>query len=323
MKNSALLKLAGVFTAVLMCVCLFAACGAKSADSYYSNGTEYKSTADYDAEDSAQTFSEENSVVSEQRKLIRNVSLTLETKDFSEFTDAFEKEVGLTGGYIESQSENANRTRGYRSGNYVVRIPADKLDDFLSAVSDISTVLYKSSETEDVTDAYIDVESRIAALETEYDSLLALLEKADSLSDIIKIQDRLSEVRGDLESYKARIKSYDSKIQYSSVTVSVREVEYTSADDKGFWEETGDKIAENFGIVADGLRSFAIFIIGSVPFLAVIAVVLAIVLIIVKAVSGKKRRRRNKSKANGTGKANYPERQNEDNGSENAGDSRQ
>lgn len=298
MNRYGLMKLCTLIAAVVVSASLLCSCNAGSTSDKFSGfADEFDDYAAFDEKADVE-FSSLNSSLTAERKLIRNASMTLETKDFDKFSADFEQKISEIGGYIESQSENMSANRNYRHADYVARIPAEKLDEFLSAVSDISTVIRKNSGLDDVTDSYIDTESHIAALEAEHESLLALLDRAESLSDIMSIQKRAAEVRAELDSYKARIKSYDNRIAYSSVSVSVSEVERTSAVDKGFFETVAEDISGNFGIVVDGLRSLAIFLLGSIPFIIVIAVVAVIVIVIVKASVKSYRRNRDKSDGN-------------------------
>ena len=89
----------------------------------------------------------------------------------------------------------------------------------------IGTVTYTNKSSEDVTLDYIDVESRIEALEVEQERLLTLLESAQDLESVIQLESRLSEVRYQLESYHSAKNRYDSLIDYSTVHLSVREVQ--------------------------------------------------------------------------------------------------
>lgn len=76
------------------------------------------------------------------------------------------------------------------------------------------------------------------ALETEQERLLALLEKAENVEDIITIENRLSDVRYELENYESQIRLLDNQIDYSTVYVDISEVSrVTDTGKQGFFEE--------------------------------------------------------------------------------------
>lgn len=225
------------------------------------------------------------------RKLIRNADLDVETKTFDAFHDAVYKKTAALQGYVE-----ASDTGAYGSARYerlTLRIPADSLDEFLQSVAELGTVTSQETSVQDVTDRYIDVKSRLAALETEQQTLLDLLKKAEDLTEILEIQDRLAEVRGSLESYKAQLQALDSQIDYSTVTMFVSEVErVTPQNAKGFFAEVKQNLSENLYAIGQGARSFAIWFLSSLPnialFLLAVGAVVGVVLLI------RRRRRRRK-----------------------------
>ena len=224
------------------------------------------------------------------RKLIRNAELDVETKSFDEFHDAVLKQTAALQGYVESSDSGAFSTLRY--AHLVLRIPADSLDAFLQNVAELGTVTSQETSVQDVTDKYIDVKSRLAALETEQETLLALLKKAENLTEILEIQDRLTEVRGSLESYKAQLQLLDSQIDYSTVTITVNEVErLTPQEQKGFFAEVRQNLAENLYAIGQGARSFAVRFLSSLPYILIWLLVIGAVVCIVLLVRRRRRRR--------------------------------
>ena len=244
------------------------------------NGTYYDSSA---SGTTAATGS-----VSDNRKIIKNAHLSIQTKDLEAFMIGVNQSVSSCGGYTEELHEYNSSDNEPLSASVVYRIPADKLDSFLEQISKLGSVESKEITQSDVTDSYIDTESRIKALETEEKALLALLEKSDVLADIISVQDRLTQVRGELESYKAQLKSYDSQIDYSTVSISVSETERIVKSDGSFSSQVKEKFTKSLYNLGKFFTSFAINFIGGLPYIVIIAVVAVIVIIIIK------KRRKNK-----------------------------
>ena len=224
------------------------------------------------------------------RKLIRNADLSVETKTFDDFHAGVMQKTASLGGYVESSDVGAYSTHRYEQ--LVLRIPADSLDAFLQSVAELGTVTSQNTSVQDVTDKYIDVKSRLAALETEQETLLALMKKADKLTDILEIQDRLTEVRGSLESYKAQLQALDSQIDYSTVTMTVNEVErVTPPETEGFFAEVRQNLSENLYSIGQGLRSFAVWFLSSLPYILIWLVLIGVAVVIVVVIVRRRRRK--------------------------------
>ena len=142
------------------------------------------------------------------RKIIKNGDLSVQTREFDEFITNLNQAILATGGYVEASSVNGNsyNKSRMRSADITARIPAENLDAFCDQVSDLGNVTYRNLYTRDVTLTYVDLESHVKALRTEQQTLMALLEKAETVEDIITIQSRLSEVLYEIESYESTLR---------------------------------------------------------------------------------------------------------------------
>ena len=245
------------FSVLLLCLALvfsLASCGAAESMDNYTGG--YK-------ENMSDNSNPNNDLL--ERKIIRRVSMDMETRDFDELADSLTRAVASVGGYTESA--NVYSRSGSRHASYVFRIPSANLDAFLSSLSTLGNVLSRSENAEDVTLAYVDTESRIRALKAEETALLEMLEKSENLSDLMSVRSRLTDVRYQLDSYESQLRKYDSLIDYSTVSVSVSEVERLSNIRGGVWTQIGDDFMDNVYAIADGAVAFFIWFVGSLPVL--------------------------------------------------------
>lgn len=267
-------------------------------------GYSSKSTAAYDsaepeeaAENSAAASgkkSDYNAIAdASSRKLIRDATLEIETEKYDDFTSELNKAILKSGGYVQSSSESGN-TYNYTNSRFMqmtVRIPAENLDTFLNSVSTIATVTSKEISVKEITGQYISTQSRIKALEAEYDALLNILKKADKVEDLITLQDRLTSVNAELERNKTTLKTYDEQIAYSTVTMSIDEVQRvtTTTENRTFGQELRSRLSDNLYDISEGARSFALWFISSLPYILIFAVIAVVVLIIVRHIlKGKK-----------------------------------
>ncbi len=227
------------------------------------------------------------SVTDTSRKLIKTVNLSLQTTEFNSVLESISARTTELGGYIESSSVSGNSYyyESTRYAYYTIRIPSDRLDEFVDVVGDLGNVTYKSESVEDVTLEYTDVESRKTALETEQERLLELLEEAENMEDLLAIESKLSEVRYELESYGSQLRVLDNQVDYSTVYVDVDEVErITETAEKGFFGQIADRFNDSLYSVGKGLRNFVIVFVGSLPVLAVWAVVIAVIVLILRRI---------------------------------------
>lgn len=227
------------------------------------------------------------------QKLIKTVSMSMETKEFDTLLENIRKQVEEIGGYIESSDVSGSSYYSSWSTRYAymtLRIPADKLDGFVTIVSDLGNVTNKNESIQDITLQYVDVESHKKALITEQERLMELLEQAESMEDIIAIESRLSQVRYELQSYESTLRTYDNQVDYSTVTIDINEVEreIKVPEKLSFFEEVQYRLSDNIYAIEQGVREFAIWFLSSLPYLVIWAVVIVVLVLLVRKLFWKK-----------------------------------
>lgn len=223
------------------------------------------------------------------RKLIKTANLTVETKNFDEFIAELEANITALGGYLSSTSINGSSYdyNRVRYANLTVRIPADTYDAFVSGVSGYGNVTYQSESVDDVTMAYVDTESRIKAYETEYATLLEILEKAETLTDVLTIQNRITEVTYQLESYRSQLRKYDDLISYCTVYINVDEVvELTEIKEPPatLGQRMIRGLKDTWADITDDAEDFAVWFVSSLPLLVIYAAVIIVAVLVLKKV---------------------------------------
>lgn len=232
--------------------------------------------------------SDETSPAPVERKLIRNVSMNLETREFDALTKSISDAVTFFGGYMEQADVSGNSLywsgeRSNRYSNITARIPENKLDAFLTEVSSQGNVTYKNESVQDVTLQYTDITSRKKTLQMEQERLWELLEKAESVDAVIALEARLSEVRYQLESIESQLRTLDNQIVYSTVYLSIQEVQVlTSTDPDTIPVRIQKGLSRSFNTLKISSVDFLVWFISSLPILAVFAVLVFIAIIILK-----------------------------------------
>ena len=240
----------------------------------------------------------ENTIIDNELKIIKSANVDIRVKAFDDTMDAIRAEVDAKNGYVESSNSYVyntwwvgNEKISTRQGYITIRVPAEDYSEVFEYVKTLGTVENESESTDNVTSAYIDTESRMEAKKTEAARLVELLAKAESVDDIISIEGRLSEVRGEIDSYTSQLKSWDKQVNYSTISITVTE----EADEtfSNVSPDLGTRIKNSFirGInrFTNGLENLAVGFVGSIIYIAIIVI---IIVAVVAAVKKKIRKRR-------------------------------
>lgn len=268
---------------------------AESVEIAYDSGLSAAAGEPAPAEDDAAADPNSAAAAKAARKLIRTVNLNVETTEFDDLLASITQFVEASGGYIE-QSDLSGRSisggNGRRYASVTARVPAAQVDAFLSQMSEKSNVTYRSENVQDVTLQYTDIESRKKSLTIEQERLWELLEKADSLDAVIALEERLSEIRYELERFESQLRTYDNQVDYSTVYISIDEVAvFTPTEPDSVMTRIQKGFTRNLKNVGNGFVDFFVWFVSSLPTLLVWAVLIVIVVLIARAVI--KRIRRN------------------------------
>ena len=178
-------------------------------------------------------------------KLIRRAELSIQTEQFDESAEALKKLTADCGGYFENANLYGGSRRDVnasRRGEYTVRVPAEKYDLFLSGAGELGYVTNKNESSEDIGERYYDTEARLKTQRTKQERLLALLEKAETMEDIIALEGALSDVELQIELYSSDLNRYDALISYATIQVYLNEVGQITQD-VGETSSLGERMA--------------------------------------------------------------------------------
>lgn len=224
------------------------------------------------------------------RKVIKTVRKDIETKEFDKAVNFITERTSKEKGYIQSSNTSGGKVSdsnyvGNRYGEFILRIPVDKLNSFLKDVETIGVIMSSSENGDDITAQYFDTEARVKTLKIQEDRLLAILEKSEKLSDVIELEKRLSEVRTEIENLTGTLKRYDNLVALATVTITIREVqEVTELKTKpiGFGEKIVTAFKDSAKTLYEIMKGLVLVIVSVIPFAAVGAVVFIPLRFIVK-----------------------------------------
>ena len=303
--------LAACAAAVLSVSVLFAACASSSGGVNAGDSARFTGAASAAAQAPAaglggekglaQADTAENAAASEpitselqkqlsQQKIIERLSYRIETLEFEKSLAALQSLCTELGGYIQESSvdgDGATYKNTLRGAHYVLRIPQENLQKFKDGAGEIGSVLNFTSSSENVTEQYYDIESRLKSLRTQEERLLELLKKSGAMADIVELEKALADVTTQIEQLTSSQRQYDALISYSTVTVDLNEVAKPTQIDKTP-VTLGERIAYQFKLSVRSLANFGegalVAVIGGLPIILFFAVLIVLAVLIVRAV---------------------------------------
>lgn len=147
------------------------------------------------------------------RHIIYVANLTVSVFNLEEAVAKAETLPESLGGYVHSMD----------AGTLVLRVPAKKLRQALTDLAALGVVEHRSLSAQDVSAEYVDIESRIRALETTQKQLLELMGKARTVDEALHVRQALDGVTAELEVLKGRMRQLDNLIAYSTINVTLME----------------------------------------------------------------------------------------------------
>ena len=274
-------------TAAALLLGSLAACGQKSAEpadavpqraayspAYDTGDTSYETSMPVALSGNSKSAGGASIALPENRKWVITMNLSAETENLDNALEQLSAKILELGGYVESQSVtgSAADTGRSRYAYLTVRVPADKVDGFAEDVSGMTNLVSSSRSVEDITLSYTDTEGRLNALKAEETRLLELMEQAETMSDLLDIEERLTEIRYQLENYASTLRLYDNQVDYATVELRVNEVEkYTPAEERGFWQRIADGLGDSIVNLGQSIVDFISWLIIDLPYLLVIA----------------------------------------------------
>ncbi|MBQ4598849.1 MAG: DUF4349 domain-containing protein [Clostridia bacterium] len=297
-------KLALISLATVLCLS-FSACGTAAKDSMAVTAPSNSGNKSYYfvAEDSADTLYSESleygtvtgstsSAVVQEEKLVYTSYVTLETEEFETATDSLHSTIKSLGGIIISENAynlNSVNRAGYRSLEMTVRIPQESYDTFLSGLSESYNVASIRNTVDNLTETYYDNENRLRSYRIQEERLFAMLEKAETVEEMLRIEERLCEVQYQIEALTNTQRTIDNDVKYATFHLNLEEVtKYTSPVPKTFGDRLGETLTDSGETFLEVLESLLFAFIYLAPYLAIFAVILVVVLLCVKR-SNKKR----------------------------------
>jgi hypothetical protein len=208
------------------------------------------------------------------RKIIYTAMINLIVEDFTKADQDLIQLVKTYKGYVIS-SEVSGSPGAPRTGQWKVRVPIDQFDPFRAALAKLGEPERSSTDSQDVTEEYYDVEARIKTKKAEEASLLKLLENTTGkIEDILAVRRELSRVREEIERHQGRLQVLAKLTAMSTLTINLRErSSYQPPEAADFGTTVGRTFSDSWLALVGLGKGVVIFVTALIPWLPVLALV--------------------------------------------------
>ena len=223
------------------------------------------------------------------QKIVYTGNLRIQTLEYDKSAASIRQKIKEAGGFSESESERDNNYYwySYNGGNgstryldITARIPSEKFESFINSLSGDGKIMSRSVNAENISQVYANKETYKKSLEIEQERLLEMMDKAQTIEEMITVESRLSEVERQLNVYKTDLAQMDKDVEYSTIYISLEEV-------KRYSEEThtltfAEELKYAFDDAISSFRNFCedvvLFVVRNFPFLIIFVIILVLII---------------------------------------------
>jgi uncharacterized lipoprotein YehR (DUF1307 family) len=212
------------------------------------------------------------------QKIIYSAALTMEVEEIESAKTALKNAIHQSGSYILQFQDT--KQSGEVGSTYTIKVPADGFMPFIDRIGEIKHSHFETNVNgKDVSEQYVDTESRLKAKQLVETRLLVMMEQATKADDLLKFSDQLSAVQEEIEVLKGRLRYLDHNVAYSTIELRLYQTDqslYTaSGEKKGLGAKMSDALTGSAETVIDGLKLLLVFIAGAIPVLLLLAIITA------------------------------------------------
>jgi hypothetical protein len=221
-----------------------------------------------------------------QRMVIYNAEMDIRVKSFEKARNALEQKAKDYNGYIV-QSDSNHFDGEQQSGTMTFRIPQEHFNAFLNEAEGLSVqVNQRRVSGQDVTEEFVDLESRLKSKKAVESRLLDFMKQAQKTEDLLKISSDLADVQEEIEQIAGRKKFLENQTALSTVTITLQENEVPvpkiDNDNLNTWQKIKKQFADNINILLAAGSGIIVFLIGNLPILLIVGAIVAAVIYFVR-----------------------------------------
>ncbi|WP_216827753.1 DUF4349 domain-containing protein [Alkalihalobacterium elongatum] len=249
----------------------------------YSGGATRGVTSEKEIIEDVSVSDDENlSGTAAERMVIYNAHLSIEVNDYHQSEAAIQERVKKLGGFVIESSV-------YRSGeqqihgNLIVKVPQKHFQAFLTEVESTSVkVIDRMISGNDVTEEYVDLESRLRSKRVVEKRLLAFMEDAENTEDLLKISSDLAKVQEEIEQILGRMNYLEKNVEFSTVTIYLQEnkvnVPSIQGNDLNTWEKSKSLFMASTNNTIALFSGLVVLLIGLSPIFIPVTIIALIII---------------------------------------------
>ncbi len=225
--------------------------------------------------------------------VLRSAKRGIESDNYDRDVAWLEDLVSEYGAYFEERTEtfSAENGQGGRVIDASVRVPEDRLDDFLTELDQLGSAVLKSESQEDVTGEYMDAQSRLNALAAQKAKLVEMLASAETVAELIAVDDKMADVIASMEALEGDLRRWDSRQSYSTVSIKLTEVfEKQTAPAATLDERMKTAFDESVAWLGEFGQEALVVLSGAVPRLVIWVPAAALVIVLICVIVRKRRK---------------------------------
>lgn len=214
------------------------------------------------------------------KKLIYEANVTLEVNDFNQAQSEIRNLVTLTGGYIVEFSENQSDSE--RGGTFILKVPASGFSSFLDELEKLkSTSFQQSIRGQDVSEEYVDLESRLKVKQAMEARYLKFVNEATKTDELVKFANELERIQTEIEQIKGRMRFIDNHVAFSTVEIRVYQpledtVAKLAKEQPPLLQRAEQALSGSLQVISMILQWIVIVIAGALPLILIAALIVAV-----------------------------------------------
>ena len=190
-----------------------------------------------------------------EHKIIKTGDVRFKTRDLQKTRQVILNAVNTFKGYVSEEGQTGNGVSSEMS--LTVRVPAPLFDSLLTVIgSNAEYFDSKNIHTQDVTEEYIDVATRIRTKKTLENQYMQVFKQAKSVKEIMEVERELNTVREQIESAEGRMRYLSSQVSFSTLTLAFYVETASGGSPRPFWARLGDGFVEGWQSLLNGIVWF-------------------------------------------------------------------
>lgn len=223
------------------------------------------------------------------RKIIKNGNIALTVLELQSRINEITAMSEQLGGYVESsyvedivepgtitipEPEKA-KEKTTKVGNITIKVPADKFDNTFQSIIAMGNIVSQSTNSNDITKQYMDMESRLNNLKIQEKTYQDMLSKAKNVDEILRVETEINRIRTDIDIMIGDLKRWDEQVEYSTIYINLtekKEAELEKVDTSSVWNRAKQGLINTINSMKNGIAWLFVFLVSVLPYILILGI---------------------------------------------------